>query len=187
MPPWFPTSPPKNPDNVPPSRRQAPVSGSGTRRRASSVAPARTRSEASTIVSAGLASRDCRAAPINPPAALAMPNCLKVGRCTSDRNRKNRMVVANACGIATTATACAVGIDSIRMGVRRLPIPNPETAAIAPATTAAAPKNQGESRMSPPATPSEARPSDPRATPGVPAGTLPRRPRERGRRSPPRT
>jgi hypothetical protein len=57
------------------------------------------------------------------------------------------MVVATACGIASAATACAGGIDSINSGVSRLPMPNPDTAATAPAATAAAPMSQTDSKI----------------------------------------
>jgi hypothetical protein len=57
------------------------------------------------------------------------------------------MVVAQECGIASTATACAVGIENISTGVSRLPMPKPDTAATAPATTLIAPTTTKESTM----------------------------------------
>ena len=147
MPPWLPTSPPKTPESTPPVSRQNGVRGNGTRRRSSSVVPARTSSVPKTRVRMVLASWVCRAAPTRPPTALATPNCRNVGRSTSARSRSHRIAVASAWGIDRTATASAAGIHSIKTGVSRLPMPKPDTDATAPASTEAAASSHDDSTL----------------------------------------
>jgi len=53
------------------------------------------------------------------------------------RSRQHRTAVASACGIATTATAVVIPTSIAISGVRRLPMPNPATAAVAPLRIAA--------------------------------------------------
>jgi hypothetical protein len=56
------------------------------------------------------------------------------------------MPVAHACGIVRIPTASGVGMEKMRSGVSKLPMPKPETAAMAPARTDTAPRSQGEPR-----------------------------------------
>jgi hypothetical protein len=66
-----------------------------------------------------------------------MPKRTNARRSTCSRNLTNRTAVPTTWGIDTAATATFVPKCAARSGVSRLPIPNPLTAATAPATVAA--------------------------------------------------
>src|SRR5438270_9002236 len=113
--------------------------------------PAKSRSAAKMIVSQPLFTFAFSNAPTSPPTALRMPKRIRTARSTWLRREMNRQAVPIACGTAAIATATFVPKCSASSGVRMLPMPNPATAAMAPATAAAnatsAPKEMVKMRI----------------------------------------
>src|SRR5262245_49957358 len=133
MPPWFPTSPPSAPETIPatqPAVRPKRIHSDNPVRPA---IPADVRSIANAIVRLRLLTTRCRSAPARPPAALISPKDFSTRRSTSWRRIHKRSAVARKCGIDTIATANGMSNRWLSTGVSRLPIPNPVTAATAPA------------------------------------------------------
>src|SRR5712664_3814491 len=133
-PPWLPTNPPSNPDAAPAIQ---PVVRPNRRRSDTPVRPARptnTSRAAKTTIRKGEVAWRCRTAPVSPPAALITPNVFSTRRLVSRRILQNRTAVATTCGMETAATASRMSTCVLNTGVRMLPMPNPATDAIPPAT-----------------------------------------------------
>ncbi|MNL19353.1 hypothetical protein D3C87_1405490 [compost metagenome] len=134
-PPWLPTSPPKKPDNAPASHARQPWKRNRSARPLVPIPPTKTKMIPKMSVSDGLEANACSKAPAKPPAALVKPKLIKTRRSMCSRRSQNRYAVATKWGTATAATASLVPTQTANSGVNRLPMPKPEMAAIAPATS----------------------------------------------------
>jgi len=100
-----------------------------------SLTAANNSSTPNRIVSHLLLAALLSSAPARPPAALVMPKLQSTRRSTPPCISAKRSDVPIRCGIETAATASLVSTCSASTGVSRLPMPNPVTAAIAPASS----------------------------------------------------
>jgi hypothetical protein len=149
IPPWLPTSPPKNPDRAPAAHAAAPRNRIRVESPVTPAAPAKMSSPAKTHVSHALFRAPCSIAPASPPAALVSPKLRTTRQSTARRSCQKRTALAIACGMVTAATAARIPVRRASTGVSRLPTPKPATEAIAPAAAATPTSTRSKSVMHP--------------------------------------